>query len=83
MKVLNSVRKFQIGDFVKIIQIPNDLTDAANIRTPDVFKRALGKTFRIEGFNRYGHIELVVTRRDTIWIEPEFVVPVPKSRGIK
>jgi GNAT superfamily N-acetyltransferase len=71
--------ELRVGDFVRIIQIPNGLTDAAGIGTPDVFKRALGKSFRIEGFDLYGHIELIVSRRDTIWIEPEFVVPVWRS----
>jgi GNAT superfamily N-acetyltransferase len=68
--------RFRIGDLVKVTQIPANLTDAAEIGTPDVFKRALGKTFRIEDFHRYGHIELIVSQCDTIWIEPEFVTPV-------
>jgi len=75
---MNPVRKFRTGDFVKIVQIPDDLTDAVGIGTPEVFRRSLGKTFRIEGFDRYGHIELVVSRRDTIWIEPKFVMRVAK-----
>jgi hypothetical protein len=64
---------FQIGDMVKVIKIPPDLHDAASIGTPEVFARALGKTFRVEGIGEYGHLELVVSQRDSIWIEPEFV----------
>jgi hypothetical protein len=59
---------------VKIVQIPKDLSDAAKIQTPKVFKQALGKTFRVKGFDQYGHIELNVTKKDTIWIEPDFLI---------
>ena len=72
--------KFRAGDWVRIVSIPADLPDAAGIGTPEVFKRAKGKTFRIEGFNRYGFIELVVSKRGTIWIEPEFVVAAEKPK---
>jgi hypothetical protein len=71
-----------VGDYVKVVKMPANLSDPAGIGTPAVFKRAQGKTFRIEGFDLYGHIELVVSRRDTIWIEPEFVVYVEKSKRI-
>ena len=66
-------RQFQVGDKVKVLAIPPGLDDAAGIGTPEVFQRALGKTFRVAGFGEYGHLELVVSRSDTIWIEPEFV----------
>jgi plasmid replication initiation protein len=69
-------RMFQIGDRVKVIAIPPDLHDAARIGTLEVFQRALGRTFRVEGIGEHGHLELVVSRADTIWIEPEFVEAV-------
>ena len=81
--------KFKVGDRVKIKKVPLGLTDSAGIGTPGVFKRALGRTFRIEGFDEHGHIELVVAERrpsskryesDTIWIEPEFVARVMRRR---
>ena len=72
---------FAVGDKIRVVKIPPNLTDSAKIGTPAVFKRALGKTFRVMGFGRYGHLELEVTKRDTIWIEPEFVVQVGK-RGV-
>jgi hypothetical protein len=59
--------------------------------TPGVFRRALGKTFRVEGIDDYGHLELVVAERrpspdryesSTIWIEPEFVI-LAKGRRAK
>jgi hypothetical protein len=65
--------KFKVGDKVKVVKIPSDLDDRAGIGTPEVFKRALGRKFLVEGFDRYGYVELRVTKDDTIWIEPEFL----------
>ena len=41
-----------------------------------VFRKAVGKTFRVEALGEYGHLELMVAGSDTIWIEPEFVEAV-------
>ena len=77
--------QFKVGDLIRVVRIPADLHDAAGIGTPEVFQRALGKTFRIEGLDDHGHLELVVAEHkaseathtsDTIWIEPEFVEKV-------
>jgi len=74
--------KFEVGDLVRIEQIPSDLHDIADIDTPLVFEQALGKTFRVQGFNGLGHLELVVAEQnpsantyeaDRICIEPKFV----------
>jgi hypothetical protein len=73
--------RFRVGDWVKVVGIPSDLKDPAGIGTPKVFERAKGRTFRIEGFDPYGKIELVVTKRHTIWIEPDFVVRAEKPRA--
>jgi hypothetical protein len=78
-------RRVKIGDRVRIIKIPRELPDSPEMDTRAVFKQALARTFRIEGFDQYGHLELVVRVRrpspgryhsDTIWIEPEFVEAV-------
>jgi hypothetical protein len=74
-------RAIRKGDMVRVIGIPPDLHDSARIGTPQVFRSALGKTFRVEGINERGYLELVVGEgsddrnyfSDTIWIEPEFV----------
>jgi hypothetical protein len=80
--------QFKVGDLIRVVRIPTDLHDAAGIGTPEVFQRALGKTFRIEGFDEHGHLELVVAEHkasrehfasDTIWIEPEFVEKVTET----
>jgi hypothetical protein len=77
--------EFRVGDLIRVVKIPSDLHDAAGIGTPEVFRRALGRTFRVEGFDEHGHLELVVAESkasedwyasDTIWIEPEFVEKV-------
>jgi hypothetical protein len=75
-------KKFEVGDLVRVEGLPSDLRDTAGINTPQVFEQALGKTFRVQGFNALGHVELVVAEHnpsadtyesDTIWIEPKFV----------
>jgi hypothetical protein len=70
-----------IGDFVTVIKIPPGLKDVAGLQTKRVFRNSLGKTCRVEGIDNYGHLELVISRRDTIWIEPEFVVRRPEFRA--
>jgi hypothetical protein len=83
-----SESEFKIGDLIRVVKIPSDLHDAARIGTPEVFRRALANTFRVEGFDEYGHLELIVAERraseghfasDTIWIEPEFVERVRET----
>ena len=77
-------REIRKGDMVRVVAIPPDLDDRAGIGTPQVFELAPGKTFRVEGIGKYGHLELVVRQTstdssytsDTIWIEPEFVEKV-------
>ena len=73
-------REIRKGDMVRVIGVPANLHDRAGIATPRVFDSALGKTFRVEGIGEYGHLELVVSRSDTIWIEPEFVEAVTMHR---
>jgi len=45
---MKPVRKFRTGDFVKIVQIPDDLTDAVRIGTPEVSRRSVEKTFALK-----------------------------------
>ncbi len=80
--------KFKVGDFVRVVKIPTDLRDPARIGPPKVFERALEETYRVEGFYELGQLELVVAEHhpsrdryesDTIWIEPQFIVPAPRA----
>ncbi len=73
---------------VTIIQIPPDLRDDQEFKTKTVFELCLGKTFAIQGFDQYGHLELAVGKAvdglvggymNTIWIEPEFVMPAKRK----
>jgi hypothetical protein len=51
--------------------------------TERLFKSMLGKVYTVRGFDKYGHIELVPKRLNTVWIEPEFLklrARKPKTR---
>ena len=69
-------RKFKIGDKVRVIGVP-PLNFPPGTRdemsTKKLFKSMLGKVYTVRGFGRYGHVELKPTRKDTVWIEPEFL----------
>ena len=95
----------KVGDRVRILDIPEDLKDSdfdrkdphtPKLRTGELFRFCLGKTFTVYGFGRYGHVELQVGKNrevrgnfgwsDTIWIEPEFLKLVrrkPSSAGTR
>lgn len=65
------------GDWVRVVAIPPDVDAAAPLETRAAFAGALGRTFRVEGFNRYGLAELDLTRKvawgESIWVEPRFL----------
>jgi hypothetical protein len=69
-------RPLHVGDWVRLLALPpkRGHWPAATRR---VFRRALGLTFRIEGFGRYGHAELDLSRKvarlETIWVEPNLL----------
>ena len=72
----------KIGDQVRVLQVPTDIDKEKFPETYSVFRHCVGKTLKIEGFGRYGHIELWVNDDGTqatdccqhsIWIEPELV----------
>jgi hypothetical protein len=84
---------FKIGEWITVRQIPPGLKDTPGLETKTVFERALGKTFCIKALDdEHGLLELLVAKKrspngvwdlDTIWIEPEFVVPARKPRRKK
>jgi hypothetical protein len=50
--------------------------------TEALFRRLVGRRYRIMGFDEYGYIELHPTRRDWIWIKPADVrLAARKKRG--
>jgi hypothetical protein len=96
----SSSRRLKIGDRVRIVDIPADLKDKnydlkdidhREMRTDELFRFCLGREFAVQGFGRYGHVELgvgedrAVRKRfgwsHTIWVDPEFVERIRSSRG--
>jgi len=68
--------KFRIGDVIRVTCVPYAVKRDGPAETRSVFKRAVGKTFVVQGFGRYGHIQLDISKiqkLDTIWIEPDCV----------
>jgi hypothetical protein len=79
--------KLEVGDRVRIIEIPEDLKDPEydfkdserrEMRTAELFRFCLGRVFS----DRYEFVELEVSKSpvvrkkfglNTIWIEPEFL----------
>jgi len=53
-------KKYKIGDLVTIVQVPTDLRDDRELKTKTVFETCLDKTYPIQGFDQYGHLELPV-----------------------
>ncbi len=82
-RTVKKPRAFRQGDFVTVVRIPPGLKDVEDLKTKRVFRNALGKTYRVEGLGEFGHLELAVTKRDTIYIEPEFVVLARKRKKLQ
>ena len=65
-----------VGDWVRVVQVPPGVAQAPR-ETRSVFRRAVGKTFRVEGFNEYGLAELNLSKKvakgHIIWVEPAFL----------
>jgi hypothetical protein len=88
----------EVGDRVRITDISPDLKDASydlkdaehrEMRTAEIFRFCLGRAFTVYGFDRYGYVELDVSRSpavrkkfglNTIWMEPEFLKRVQEAR---
>ncbi len=76
-------RPIEVGDWVRLVEIPAQVTPAEP-DTYGIFRLALGKTFRIEGFDEFGHAELDVSRKvekfHWIWVEPECLLRWRRKR---
>ena len=71
-------RKFQVGDKVKVIGMskvtyPPGVKD--ELGTEKLFKGMIGRVYTVRGFDNYGNVELQPRRLDTVWVEPEFLMP--------
>ena len=81
--------KFRVGDKVRVTGM-SPVTYAPGVKdelgTEKLFKSMLGKVYTVRGFDKYGNVELVPKRLDTVWVEPEFLKPVaskPRKRSAK
>jgi hypothetical protein len=75
------------GDRVKLVGIPPDAKDDAELRTRTLFEKCLGKSFLVEemesvsGFSHQlakldvGHVLGEPSYRHTIWVEEEYLEP--------
>lgn len=80
----NRGRRIAKGDWVRLVEIPPSVLQGPE-ETRSVFEQALGKTFKIEGFDEYGHAELDLSKKvaklNWIWVEPEHLALFRKRKG--
>ena len=73
----------KIGDKVRLVQLPaNIVAGNASLETLTVFRKCLGKQFRVGGFNEVGWVELHVgnitkSKTEVIWAEPNLLELIP------
>jgi hypothetical protein len=88
--------KFRVGDRVRIADIAKELKDPnydrklRGMRTAELFRFCLGRVFTIRGFDRYGNVELHVSRSPAvrkkfgkwhwIWSQPDFLNKVTRRQ---
>lgn len=72
----------KIGDTIRVLRVPPDVERFMPPETQELFRRCVGQVLRVEGFDDYGGLELLVLDdgsqapshgHHTIWIEPEYV----------
>jgi hypothetical protein len=76
-------RKLQVGDKIRVTgyrqgKYPPGFID--DMGTEELFQSMVGRRYTIRGFDDYGHIELQPKRLHTVWIEPDLVELVRRSR---
>ena len=69
-------RRFQVGDKGKVagmspVKFAPGIKD--ELGTGKLFKSMLGKVYTVQGFDRYGNVELHPHKLDWVWVEPEFL----------
>ena len=79
-------RKFLVGDKVKVVGM-SPFTFAPGVKdelgTEKLFKSMLGKVYTVQGFDRYGNVELHPKRLNSVWVEPEFLKLRARKRKSK
>jgi len=68
--------KFRVGDKVKAVGTPS-IKFAPSVKdemgTKKLFKSMVGRVHTVRGFDDIGNVELEPKRRNTVWIEPDFL----------
>ncbi len=86
--------KLSVGDKIRVIAIPPDVRsgiydDDEELKTRTVFERSLGRVFPIKAFDDDRvelHVGKVMSRpayEHSIWLEPQFIELVAKSKKPK
>jgi hypothetical protein len=78
-----TMKKYKTGDIVTVIAYTPGLYAPGvkdTLGTERLFKRLVGKNYRVLGFDR-GYLELQPTKRDTIWIKAKDVRPFVSKPG--
>jgi hypothetical protein len=68
----------KLGARVRIIGIPEDLSESPDFPTRSTFEKCLGHEFVIAGFNQFGMAELEIQSvtgnfGESIWVELQFL----------
>jgi hypothetical protein len=76
-------RKLKVGDKIRVTgyrpgKYPPGVVD--DMGTEELFRSLVGRRYTVRGFDDYGHIELQPKRLHTVWIEPDLVEVVGRSR---
>ncbi len=81
---------FKVGDTVRVLRVPPSVEEQMPEETLQIFLHCVGRVLRVDGFGRYGHLELNVKDDGsqsldycdhTIWIESEFVERVSSKEN--
>jgi hypothetical protein len=76
-------QEFKVGDLVEVThytagRYASGVKD--ELGTEALFRRIVGRRYRIMGFDEYGYIELHPTPRDYIWIKADDVRLVSRTK---
>jgi hypothetical protein len=81
---------FKVGNKVRVLRVPPSVEEQMPEETRPIFLHCVGRVLRVDGFGKYGHLELNVKDDGsqspdycdhTIWIEPEFVEHVSSKES--
>jgi len=90
IKPLYSRRRWNVGDLVRMIGMPENLKDDAEFKTLTLFKLCQGEEFRISDFDRYNHVGIDFYHKrkpqfrkfktERLYVEPHFLRRVRRAK---